>query len=564
MKWEDIPELEYDTKPISYLPTWIRNLCPAIYFSNKFLVLDFETTTIDKGNPHLPENQIVLAGWWYKGEYYEQYGNEYELDLLLSHIELCDFVVCHNAKFELGWLKRAGVDVSRLPVWDTQVGEYVLRGNREHRKVGLEATAKRRGLPYNKIKVIEKLWALGIETYDIPKTLLSPYCQRDVFLALAIFLEQRKDIIQSGLLAVHYARCWLPVVLMDIESRGLALDKERVDKVYTKVQNEFNQLYAEVVKFTGGVDIDSPVQLRTYLYNTLRFNPPTRYGRPWLTDKAQEKNEVPSPENYSTNAEALKTLKSRTKKQKEFLKLLFDYKTHFSQLTKYLGKFVDCCKEAGGILTANLNQTVTKTHRLSSNGRNYPCQFQNFDRRFKPLFTSHKQSYAITERDQSTLEFRVAIELGQDVVGYRALADGVDFHAETATKLDRNFLSLEGDARAAARTDAKSRTFKPLYGGTSGTKNEQRYYDYFKRQYRGITDTQDGWIKSAISDKRIRNPLNGLIFYFPYAKITRSGYITDNEKIRNINIQSVASADIVLVGVSLLWHLINHYKCSSI
>jgi DNA polymerase-1 len=560
----DKPDVKYSTEFIHLLPEWIRNLDPFIFLSSNFLVLDFETTTVDFGNPHLEENDLVLAGWWYQGIYKEFYGNEFEQDALVEDIHRADFIVAHNAKFELGWLRRIGVDVTSLPVWCTQVGEYVLRGNRSHIGLSLDATGKRRNLPINKIKVIEKLWKLGVSTHDIPRTLLSRYCQRDVLLALAVFREQLQDIISNGLLTVMYVRCWLPVVLMDIESRGMQLDYERVKIISERTNRDYQELFKQIVVFTGGVDVDSHTQLREYLYETLRMPPPKKYDRPWLTPKAEERRDTPSPENYSTDAKALAVLKPRTKKQKEFLKLYLEYKSVSGDLTKYLDKFIECCENDDGILTANINQTVTKTHRTSSSGRNYACQFQNFKRVFKPLFKCRRPGWRFVERDQSQLEFRTGVQLCNDGVGYKELKEHTDHHAVTARMLFDGFDEMEGDERKRTRTKAKADTFKPLFGGTSGTRLQKEYYDYFKTRYEGITSQQQLWINECLSNKKFRNPPNGLIFYFPHVKVNpKTGYVHENEKIRNIPIQSTATADVVLIGLVAFWHLVRSSNLNS-
>ena len=554
MKWEDIEAVPY-TLPeeiLKLVPKWIRDLDETIFLSDNYLVLDFETTTIDKGNPHLEENQLVLAGWWYGGKYKEHYGHEFDQDGLIRDIESCDFVVCHNSKFELGWLRRLGVPCENLPVWCTQVGEYTIRGNRTTLGVSLDATGKRHNLQQNKIKLIEKLWAIGLETYEIPQTLLSTYCQRDVELARDIFERQRSIIIASGMLKVMYVKCWLPLVLMDVESRGMCLDEHRVSRIFDKQIKLYTRLISSINNITDyRINLDSPDQIREYLYETLKVATPSRFGRPWTTRPSDPNCCTPS-----VSLDAIKSLKPRTKKAKEFIKLYLNYKKVNGEFTKYLDKFLDCCNDANCILTANLNQTVTTTHRLSSNGRNYKCQFQNFNREFKPLFRARNNNWVFRERDYSQLEFAVAVELGRDITGYEDITKGADLHSNTATEIFLEFKGLTGEDRSRVRTKAKSRTFKPLFGGTSGTQSERRYYDYFKKRYNGIADMQGKWIKECLDNKQFRHPINNLIWYFPWCKVTQSGYIKENEKIRNINIQSVASSDIVLTGLVLLWHCI--------
>ena len=50
------------------LPKWLTDLDPEVYLKKNYLVVDFETTNLDKGDPRNPDNKIVLAVWEYGGE----------------------------------------------------------------------------------------------------------------------------------------------------------------------------------------------------------------------------------------------------------------------------------------------------------------------------------------------------------------------------------------------------------------------------------------------------------------------------------------------------------------
>ena len=50
--------------------------------------------------------------------------------------------------------------------------------------------------------------------------MLKDYCDQDVALTEAIFLEQRQELIEMGLLPVFWARNTITPVLADIEPHG--------------------------------------------------------------------------------------------------------------------------------------------------------------------------------------------------------------------------------------------------------------------------------------------------------------------------------------------------------
>ena len=108
----------------------------------------------------------------------------------------------------------------------------------------------------------------------------------------------------------------------------------------------------------------------------------------------------------------MERLRGRTDKQKEFLSLYREWKALDTDVTKYLRKFRDCCREAGGLLRSTFNQCNTKTHRFSSSGLKYKVQFQNLAREYKGIFRSRNDGWLVGEIDGAQLEFRIAVSHG--------------------------------------------------------------------------------------------------------------------------------------------------------
>jgi len=108
---------------------------------------------------------------------------------------------------------------------------------------------------------------------------------------------------------------------------------------------------------------------------------------------------------------------------------------------------------------ARFNQTQTATHRLSSSGTDYSCQFQNFPRAYKPVFKARHEGWLVGEGDGAQLEFRVAAHLGRDEVALNDCRTGADIHRFTASVLNN---CKEEEVTKEQRQAAKADTFKPL------------------------------------------------------------------------------------------------------
>jgi len=91
-----------------------------------------------------------------------------------------------------------------------------------------------------------------------------------------------------------------------------------------------------------------------------------------------------------------------------------------------------------------------------------------------------------------------------------------------------------------------------VFGGTSGTTAEKKYYQAFREKYAGVTEVQDGWVDKALSDGTFVN-LTGLTFYHK-VRMSSSGYIEGNTNVRNYPIQYLATGEIVPIGCVYTWH----------
>ena len=541
------------------LPPHIANPDPLIFRSNNYVSLDFETTTRDKGAARNSSNSIVFSSWELSGGHPNNrnassgqrpahtmrsaWGGEFDLNILVKDIEQADFLIAHNAKFELGWLKRCGLDLTKVVVWDTMIGEYVLGGNTIPLHIqGLGASANRR-LGKGKIGVISKMFKAGLCSTEIPSSWLARYCKKDTSLARELFQEQLRLMEEDGhLLPVMFTRCLVTPVLADIEGNGMTLDADLVCTMYEDKSLAYGKLRQELDVMIGDINPNSPKQLGVYLYETLGFEQLRKHGRVRTTPSG----------NPLTNAETVLALKATTKQQRAFKALFTKERILNTELSMYLNKFMECCDNDEGHLDAVFNQTVTKTHRLSSSGATYKTQFQNFPRAYKPVFTARHKGWRVGEADGAQLEFRIATHLGRDTTALSDILNGEDIHRVTASVIfNKEQAVVTGDERTAA----KAHTFKPLYGGRSGTKDEVRYYEFFRSKYKGITATQEGWINEVLTNKKLRTEW-GLTYYWPDTRMSSSGYVSNTTSICNYPVQAFATAEIIPVGLAYFWHYI--------
>jgi DNA polymerase-1 len=201
----------------------------------------------------------------------------------------------------------------------------------------------------------------------------------------------------------------------------------------------------------------------------------------------------------------------------------------------YLGTFVEGMKnnvDDHGFIHPEFMQCVTATGRLSSRNPN----FQNMPRgntfEIRKVVESRFPQGKIVEGDYSQLEFRVAGFLAQDSQAYADVEAGTDVHNYTASVI------------GCSRQEAKAHTFKPLYGGTTGTEAQQRYYRAFKEKYGGIALWHEDLQREAV-EKRVVTLPSGRQYAFPDARWTKYGTATHRTNICNYPVQGFATADLL-------------------
>jgi DNA polymerase I-like protein with 3'-5' exonuclease and polymerase domains len=228
--------------------------------------------------------------------------------------------------------------------------------------------------------------------------------------------------------------------------------------------------------------------------------------------------------------------------------------TRYNALKTYINTFVKGMEnnvDDHGFIHPEFMQTITATGRLSSRSPN----FQNMPRgstfEIRKAVESRFDGGFIMEGDYSQLEFRVAGFLSKDRVVYKDVIDGTDVHSYTASII------------GCSRQEAKAHTFKPLYGGTTGTEDQKRYYTDFKNKYMGVALWHEILQADAVKYREISLP-SGRVYAFPDAKWTDWGTATNRTNICNYPVQGFATADLLPIALVSLQKSVEAAKLESV
>jgi len=268
-------------------------------------------------------------------------------------------------------------------------------------------------------------------------------------------------------------------------------------------------------------------------------------------------NQVPksvydvSESGFRTDKVTLSKLSAESEGElREFLDAIVRY----NAIDTYLSTFISGIKDHTddkGMLHPKFMQAVTATGRLSSRDPNFQNQPRGKTFPIRQVVKSRFSSGKILEIDFSQLEFRTAVFMAQDKQGMEDIKNNIDVHQYTA------------DIIGVSRQDAKAHTFKPLYGGVTGTEDEKKYYRKFLEKYKGIKAWHDKLQTHAIKFKCIQIP-TGRQYSFPYAQRMPWGGSSYGTQIKNYPVQGFATADIVPLACINIHNLMKEHKVKSL
>ena len=236
------------------------------------------------------------------------------------------------------------------------------------------------------------------------------------------------------------------------------------------------------------------------------------------------------------------------------LKEFIDAIIRHNAIDTYLHTFVNGIKSftnESSLLHPKFMQAVTATARLSSRDPNFQNQPRGKTFPIRKVVDSRFDGGSILEVDFAQLEFRTAVFLAQDKQGMEDIKNKIDVHSYTAEII------------GVSRQDAKAHTFKPLYGGTTGTEEEKRYYKKFAEKYKDIAKWHEELQTQAIKFKTLKLP-TGREYSFPYAERMPWGGSSYSTQIKNYPVQGFATADIVPLACIKIYELMKEQKVKSL
>lgn len=391
----------------------------------------------------------------------------------------------HNLKYDMEVLLQSGISLQGV-VFDSMLASYLLNpGSRTH---GLDDLSQEK-LDYTPIPITDLIGSGKTQKSmkEVPLSALARYACEDAEVALKLYdfflpkLREEKlyDVLQSIELPL------IPV-LSHIETSGVAVDRNALDVLSTKVEQKISSLEERIYSSAGEeFNINSPKQLKVVLFDHLHL--------PTVGIKKTQTG-------YSTAADELEKLYDAH----PIIPLISEYRELSKLKNTYLDALPELIDAATGRIYASFNQTVAATGRLSSsdpNLQNIPVRTE-LGREIREAFVA-KRGSVFVKADYSQLELRIAAHMAHDSKLLFAFRAGQDIHRATASLV---FGVALHDVTDDMRRTAKTLNFGVLYGmgpqsfarAASVSLEEARsFIERYKREYEGLTVFIETTLSSA-------------------------------------------------------------------
>lgn len=508
---------------------------------------DTETTSTDQMRAELVGIALAVE----PGEgYYIPVGHASELGTQLPLAQVLEALkkplgdakipkVGHNLKYDYVVLKRYGLTASPM-TFDTMIAEWLI--NPASRNLGLKNLAwVRQNI---KMTPIDELIGKGkkqISMAEVPIDQAAAYAAADAEVVLRLIPELEDELRerQAEALLRDIEMPLLPV-LAHMEMEGVALDVSFLQQMSAELSQRLGEIERQVYEAVGmPFNLNSPQQLSTALFDTLKISPPDRTAKT-------------STGFYSTSADILESLRG----QHPVIDLVLEHR----ELAKLKSTYLDALPLQINPLThrvhTSFSQTGSVTGRLASsdpNLQNIPIRTE-IGRQVRKAFIA-SPDHVLLAVDYSQIELRIVAHMANDQGMLAAFRAGQDIHAATAAAIFGIPLeSVDKDQRRRA----KAINFGLIYGMSpfgltryadlTLAEAENFVSEYF-RQFPGVKAYLDG-IRRLAAEQGYVETLLGRRRYFPALKSLSDRNQRNREEREAINapIQGTA-ADIMKIAM---------------
>jgi DNA polymerase I-like protein with 3'-5' exonuclease and polymerase domains len=558
------------------------------------ITLDLETSVKCpvgnfKAHPMWRGNKVVALGLMVDDKYEGQYApSPIVINNAAWKLSEATLVVGANIKFDLLYMFRDN-NYPLPTIWDVQLAEYLLSGQ-THKYPSLdEMTARYVGEEHLKDDRIKEYWDKGVDTEDIPKSMLMDYMEGDVRNTYKIFQRQWELAQTFDMLPLMLTQMDALRATTQMARNGMAIDWEYVkDKrnIYTALIADRAQ---ELERIAPGLDWQSPKELSLYFFGGERKrkekqlvgqykNGNDKYKLVEVVDKVAGLYdptsfglELGKAGYYSTDDGVLKRLVDT---HKDVVAGIISWLREAHKINETYYGNLQGLRFPSDHIYPNLNHTSTTTGRLSCTNPNLQNQTDAGDVK-RAYVSRYGNNGRMLELDYSQLEMVALAYIADDKQLQDDINNGRDMHRELYKEMYGRYPTDK------ERKPFKRFSFLLVYGGGVTTlmaqsgcdrTTAQRFIKTFYTRYKGVKDYHERIVKQAQDEREIyydaesvgakgvfvlTSPTKRRYQFNQYYNDKRKEWNFSPTELKNYPIQGTATGDIVPMMVGLFQRLLD-------
>ena len=348
----------------------------------------------------------------------------------------------HNLKFDLTVLHWCGLKVGGA-LFDTMLAHTLVFPDQKH-SMDFVAESMLGYSPISFNSLIDdqenegQLSLIGTTISEVDTNKLAEYAAEDADITFQISEKLRPLLKEKGQEKVFYdIESPLIAILVAIESEGISLNCQILDKIRESLSESINSLGKEITELAGKeFNLNSPKQLGEVLFDDLKL-----VEKPKKTKTGQ----------YKTDEGVLNALAPKHR----VVEAILEYRESAKLKSTYVDALPNALSKKTGRIHSSFGQLMTATGRLASNNpnlQNIPIRTSQ-GREIRKAFVPRSEGYKILAADYSQIELRVMASISGDESMRAAFNEGLDIHSATAARVyDVDIDEVSSDMRRGAKT----------------------------------------------------------------------------------------------------------------
>ena len=354
--------------------------------------------------------------------------------------------VCHNAAYDVGWLRRLGIEVEGK-LGDTMLAAPLLDENR--RFYSLNSVAyDYLGEMKSEAALRQAAEEFGVdpkaEMYKLPAAFVGEYAEADARLALELWQHFKALLSQEDLWQIFDLETEVLPLCIDMTWQGVRVDLDQADRIKQKLGKEVKSILSKIKKETGvAVELWAAASIaKVFDYHKIPYSR-TKTGLPSFTKNFLKNHSHPVAQQIAAAREVDKIGNT-------FLTNIFRY----SENGRIHGHINQLRSDGGGTVSGRISMN-------NPNLQTIPARNPRFSKTIRGLFQP-ESGEQWSSLDYSQQEPRILVHYasltGNGLSGSEAFVDAYQENPKT------DFHQMVADIASIPRSQAKTINLALMYG----------------------------------------------------------------------------------------------------